>query len=77
MVAPVEAKKGSNKRKTVEEETLPPLSAFPQEVGLEMGSEDEGEEPDDCEGGASAEDEPMLHRTLSGTSRRSGRRKGV
>lgn len=37
----------------------------------------EGEEPDDCEGGASAEDEPMLHRTLSGTSRRSGRRKGV
>lgn len=37
----------------------------------------EGEEPDDYEGGASAEDEPMLHRTLSGTSRRSGRRKGV
>ena len=51
MVAQIEAKKGSKKRKTVEEETLPPLSAFPQEVGLEMGSEDEGEEPDDSSDG--------------------------
>lgn len=40
----------------------------------------EGEEPEDYEaeeGGASAEEEPMLHRTVSRGSRRSGRRKGV
>ena len=51
MVAAVEAKKLSKKRKDAPEEEVPapPPSAFPQEVGLEMGSEDEGEEADDDE----------------------------
>ncbi len=52
MVAAVEAKKSTQKRKTApEDEHPPPLSAFPQDVGLEMGSEDEGEELDDASDG--------------------------
>lgn len=52
-MAAVEAKKHSKKRKAdLEEETpAPPPSAFPQEVGLEMASEDEGGSEDDASDG--------------------------
>ncbi|KAH9894299.1 BOP1NT-domain-containing protein [Cubamyces lactineus] len=47
-MAAAEAKKLSKKRKAAPEEeaSAAPSSAFPQEVGLEMGSEDEGEDGD-------------------------------
>lgn len=52
MVTAVEAKKGSKKRQIAPEEEVPaPPSAFPQEVGLEMGSEDEGEKSDGASNG--------------------------
>ena len=52
MVAAIEAKKSSKKRKATQEEEVPaPPPSFPEEVGLEMGSEDEGQELDDASDG--------------------------
>ncbi|PIL36796.1 hypothetical protein GSI_00486 [Ganoderma sinense ZZ0214-1] len=49
MVAAIEAKKSSKKRKATLEEEVPP--SFPEEVDLDMGTEDEGEELDDASDG--------------------------
>lgn len=61
-MAAADAKKLSKKRKVAPEEEAPaPLpSAFPQEVGLEMGSEDEGGDEDEGSDDGEVEDFPEI-----------------
>ncbi|KAI9067600.1 BOP1NT-domain-containing protein [Trametes sanguinea] len=62
-MAAVETKKLSKKRKAAQEEEETPASApaaFPQEVGLEMGSEDEGEEGEDVSDDGEVDEFPEI-----------------
>lgn len=61
-MAAADAKKLSKKRKAASEEEAPAPqpSAFPQEVGLEMGSEDEGKDGDEGSDDGEVDDFPEI-----------------
>ena len=59
-MAATEAKKHSKKRKVIEEEAPAPPSHFPEEVGLELDSEDEGDQGDDLSDDGEVEEFPEI-----------------